>query len=72
LRTCSRITVTAHPAVSVPAGLTAGESLGGLPVGGLPVGLQLVGRYGADDQLLAIAGAVGQAIMPDPARPPTI
>jgi amidase len=60
LRTCSRITVTAHPAVSVPAGLS----------GGLPVGLQLVGRYGADDRLLAIAGAVGQVIMPEPARPP--
>ena len=33
LRTCSRITVTAHPAVSVPAGFTED---------GLPVGLQLV------------------------------
>jgi len=72
LRTCSRITVTAHPAVSVPAGLTGGVSPGGLPVGGLPAGLQLVGRYGADDQLLAIAAAIGQAIMPDPARPPGI
>jgi amidase len=60
MRTCSRITVTAHPAVSVPAGLSAG---------GLPAGLQLVGRYGDDDRLLAIAGAVGQAIMPAPARP---
>ena len=49
MRSCSRITVTAHPAVSVPAGLTAG---------GLPVGLQLVGRYGADRRLLEIAAAV--------------
>lgn len=49
MRSCSRITVTAHPAVSVPAGLTAA---------GLPVGLQLVGRYGADRRLLQIAAAV--------------
>ena len=55
MRSCSRITVTAHPAVSVPAGLSAG---------GLPVGLQLVGRYGSDDRLLAIAGAVGEVIPP--------
>jgi amidase len=49
MRSCSRITVTAHPAVSVPAGRTAA---------GLPVGLQLVGRYGADRRLLEIAAAV--------------
>lgn len=60
MRTCSRITVTAHPAVSVPAGLSAG---------GLPVGLQLVGRYGSDQWLLGIAGAAGQVLTPDPARP---
>jgi amidase len=61
LRTCSRITVTAHPAVSVPAGFTED---------GLPVGLQLVSRYGSDDRLLAIAGAVAEALLPEPARPP--
>jgi amidase len=60
LRSCSRITVTAHPAVSVPAGLSAD---------GLPAGLQLVGRYGTDERLLSIAGAVGQAITPSPGRP---
>jgi amidase len=49
MRSCSRITVTAHPAVSVPAGRTAA---------GLPVGLQLVGRYGADRRLLEIAAAI--------------
>jgi len=59
LRSCSRITVTAHPAVSVPAGFTAG---------GLPVGLQLVGRYGTDDQLLSIAGAVAPVLLPEPTR----
>jgi amidase len=59
LRSCSRVTVTGHPAVSVPAGFTAA---------GLPVGLQLVSRYGADDRLLSIAGAVAQALIPEPAR----
>jgi amidase len=52
LRSCSRITVTAHPAVSVPAGLTPS---------GLPVGLQLVGRYGGDRRLLEIAAAIAAA-----------
>lgn len=49
MRSCSRITVSAHPAVSVPAGLTPS---------GLPVGLQLVGRYGGDRRLLEIAAAI--------------
>ncbi len=61
LRTCSRITVTGHPAVSVPAGFTED---------GLPAGLQLVGRYGSDDRLLSIAGAVAETLLPEPARPP--
>ena len=49
MRSCSRITVSAHPAVSVPAGLTPS---------GLPVGLQLVGRYGGDRRLLEVAAAM--------------
>ena len=61
LRSCSRVTVTGHPAVSVPAGFTAD---------GLPVGLQLVGRYGTDDRLLSIAGAVARVLLPAPPRPP--
>jgi amidase len=59
LRSCSRITVTGHPAVSVPAGFTAD---------GLPVGLQLVGRYGTDDRLLSMAGEVARALLPEPGR----
>jgi amidase len=49
MRSCSRITVTAHPACSVPAGFTDD---------GLPVGLQLVGRHRGEAALLRLAAAV--------------
>lgn len=52
MRSCSRVTVTAHPAISVPAGFSPE---------GLPVGLQLVGAYGADLKLLRIAQAFTEA-----------
>jgi amidase len=42
------ITITSHPAVSVPAGFTAE---------GLPVGLQIVGRYRDDLGVLQLAHA---------------
>jgi amidase len=46
MRSCSRITMTAHPAISIPGASTPD---------GLPVGLQLVGRRGAEVQLLGLA-----------------
>jgi amidase len=52
MRTCSRITVTAHPAISVPAGFTPE---------GLPVGLQIVGRARDDWGVLQLAHAFEQA-----------
>ena len=61
MRSCSRITVSAHPAITVPAGLT---------VTGLPVGLQLVGPYGADRRLLQIAAAIMSLPGFAPPRPP--
>jgi amidase len=48
MRTCSRITVTGHPAISVPAGFTPD---------GLPVGLQIVGRARDDWGVLQLAHA---------------
>jgi amidase len=48
MRTCSRITVTGHPAISVPAGFTPE---------GLPVGLQIVGRARDDWGVLQLAHA---------------
>jgi amidase len=51
-RSCSRITVTSHPAIAVPAGFTDD---------GLPIGLQLVGRYRAEAELLRLAEAFTEA-----------
>ena len=48
-RSCSRITVTAHPALAVPAGRTPD---------GLPIGLQLVGRHRGEVDLLRLAHAL--------------
>jgi amidase len=49
MRACSRITMTAHPAISVPGAQTPA---------GLPVGLQLVGRRGDELALLGLAAAL--------------
>ncbi len=52
MRTCSDITVTGLPAVSVPAGFTPA---------GLPVGIQIVGRHQSELQVLKLAYAFEQA-----------
>jgi amidase len=51
-RIACRITMTAHPALSMPAGFTKD---------GLPVGLQLVGRYRDEFSLLQSAAAFDDA-----------
>jgi amidase len=51
MKSCYYITITGHPAISVPAAFT-GE--------GLPVGLQIVGRYRADFSVLQLAHAFEQ------------
>ena len=52
MRSCSFITVTGAPALSVPCGFSRS---------GLPVGLQIVGRYQDDFGVLQIAHAFEQA-----------
>jgi amidase len=52
MRSCSRISATALPAISVPAGFTAR---------GLPVGLQIVGRWQDDLGVLQVAHAFERA-----------
>jgi amidase len=51
-RSCSRITATLHPALSIPAGFTSE---------GLPIGLQLVGRHRDELGLLRHAAALERA-----------
>jgi amidase len=63
MRTCSRITVTAHPAISVPAGFTPD---------GLPVGLQIVGRARDDWGVLQLAHAFETATEHWRRRPPVL
>jgi amidase len=63
MRTCSRITVTAHPAISIPAGFTPE---------GLPVGLQIVGRARDDFGVLQLAHAFEQSTNHWQRRPPVL
>ena len=48
MQSCSLITMTSHPALSLPCGFTPG---------GLPIGAQIVGRYRGEAELLAFAAA---------------
>jgi amidase len=52
MRSCWCVTLTACPAISVPAGFSAS---------GLPVGLQIVGRHRGDLSVLQMAYAFEQA-----------
>jgi amidase len=52
MKSCYYITITGHPAISVPAGFTDE---------GLPVGIQIVGRYRDDFGVLQLAHAFEQA-----------
>jgi len=52
MKSCYYITITSHPAISVPAGFTEDS---------LPVGIQIVGRYRDDFGVLQLAHAFEQA-----------
>lgn len=52
MKTCSYISATGHPAISVPCGFTPE---------GLPVGIQIVGRYRDEIGVLQMAYAFEQA-----------
>ena len=52
MKSCSYVTVTGHPAISVPCGFTED---------GLPIGLQIVGRHQDDWGVLQLAYAFEQA-----------
>jgi amidase len=61
MKSCSYITLTGHPAISVPCGFTPE---------GLPIGIQIVGRHGDDRGVLELAYAFEQATRTGQVRPP--
>jgi amidase len=61
MKSCYYITITSHPAISVPAGFTPA---------GLPVGLQIVGRYRDDFGVLQLAHAFERETQAFRRRPP--
>jgi amidase len=61
MKSCYYVTITSHPAISVPAGFTEGN---------LPVGIQIVGRYRDDFGVLQLAHAFEQATQAWKRRPP--
>ena len=63
MKSCYYITITCHPAISVPAGFTDDAKP-------LPVGLQIVGRYREDFGVLQLAHAFEQQTGTWRQRPP--
>jgi amidase len=63
MKSCYYITITSHPAISVPAGFTGDDPP-------LPVGIQIVGRYRADLSVLQLAHAFESATGVWKRRPP--
>ena len=61
MKSCYYITITGHPAISVPAGFTDD---------GLPVGIQIVGRRNADFSVLQLARAFESLNQAGLRRPP--
>ena len=61
MRSCYFVTVTGHPAISVPCGFTGS---------GLPVGIQIVGRHHDDFGVLALAYAYQEATRWCDRKPP--
>ncbi|HEY0877584.1 MAG TPA: amidase family protein [Zeimonas sp.] len=57
---CYRITVSGHPALTLPAGFGQDTP----DSAALPVGLQLVGRFGKDEALLDVGERVEQLLAP--------
>ena len=62
MKSCYCITITSHPAISVPAGFTDERTP-------LPVGLQIVGRYRDDLGVLQLAHAFEQETLAWKRRP---
>jgi amidase len=62
MRSCTEITITGHPAISVPCGFTPE---------GLPVGIQIIARHRDEFGLLQFAHAFEQATQIGKRRPPT-
>jgi amidase len=63
MKSCCHISVTSHPAISVPAGFTRE---------GLPVGLQIVGGYRDDFGVLQLAHAFEKATAYGKRLPPVV
>jgi amidase len=61
MKSCYYITVTGHPAISVPCGFTPE---------GLPVGMQIIGRHQDDFGVLQLAYAFEQATRVGKHKPP--